>query len=103
MKLSERQIEAMTEYGIPGYMQGGLRRYYEDRRGTGDFLSAVLSNDLLKALSHADLNNRAALHAYAMWLFNQAPIGSYGSPEAVEGWLAGTSECYRNLHPEEAA
>lgn len=102
MKLSERQIAAMTEYGIPGYMHGGLIRYYESRIEPGHFLSAVLKNDLMEALARADETNRYALHAYGMWLYNQAPAGSYGSPEAFKGWLTGTSEIAKYFDQKEA-
>lgn len=103
MRLTDKQVSKMSEYGIPDYMQGGLIRYYENRIEPGHFLSAVLRNDLMGAFGRADENNRAALWSYVLWLYNQAPSGSYGSVEAFKGWLTGTSECYRRLHPEEAA
>ena len=30
-ELGQNNIDAMTKYGIPGYMQGGIVRYFENR------------------------------------------------------------------------
>ena len=89
MRLTEEQLMKMDEYGIPERMQDALIRYYEKRIEPGHFLTAVLENDLMEALGRADVENRHSLHAYCMWLYNQTPSGSYGSPEAVKRWLAG--------------
>jgi len=89
MTLSERSIEKMTEYGIPEYMQGGLIRYFNSRIPPGDFLTAVLSNDLMEAYARADERNTHAMKAYTMWLYNCPPgrPNGWGSREAVDKWL----------------
>lgn len=87
MKLDAEQIESMTRYGIPEYMQGGIIRYYENRLPPGDFLTAVINNDLKEAVGRADEENRVLLHAYIMWFYNQAPGNSWGRAGAVEKWL----------------
>ena len=66
--------------------------YFEQRRPTGDFLAAVISNDLVGAFSHADDSNTRAMRDYVFWLYNYAParsIGVWGSREAVAAWLSG--------------
>ena len=66
--------------------------YFEQRRPTGDFLAAVLSNDLIGAYSHADDSNTRAMRDYVFWLYNYAPgrsSGVWGSREAVAAWLSG--------------
>jgi hypothetical protein len=68
-------------------MREGLKLYFEHKILTGGFLTAVLSNDLLTAASKADDINKYKLHDYCTWLYNHAPMGSYGSPEAVKQWL----------------
>ena len=90
--LTQHQIDKMDEYGVPAHMRGALVRYYNNRLPPGGFLTAVLSNDLMGALSQADETNKHALPAYGMWLYNQAPIGSYGSRENVRRWLEGEQE-----------
>jgi hypothetical protein len=70
------------------YMVEGMR-YYMERAPVmhGDFLIALLSNDLMEAFGRADDTNRAAMFEWCRWLYNEAPLGSYGSKEAVRQWL----------------
>jgi len=77
----------MTEYGVPGYMQDALVSYFNDHQSTGHFLTAVLENDLMGAMNHADSTNKKAIPAYAMWLYNHADVGAFGSKEKVKAWL----------------
>ena len=86
MKLSERQIEKMSEHGIPGYMQGGIIRYYENGIEPGSFLTAVINNDLKEAIGRADDINLHHLYKYMMWFYNEAPSGSWGHPNATSDW-----------------
>ena len=87
MKLTEKQILKMSEYGIPDYMQGGIIRYYENGISPGSFLTAVIDNDLREAVGRADDTNKHCLHKYVMWFYNQAPRGSWGHASASEQWL----------------
>ncbi len=90
-ELGERRIAKMTEYGIPEYMQGGLIRYFENQIPPGNFLTAILQNDLMEAFGRADETNRYSMRAYVIWLYNAAPgrPNGWGSPKAVSEWLAG--------------
>lgn len=66
----------------------GLERYLEQRIATGDFLRAVLENNLFEAVGrmhpslHAD-----TLRFLVELLQNYFPASSFGSPEAVTTWL----------------
>lgn len=73
---------------IPDYTMAALKRYTEQHIPTGDFLRAVLSNDLKEAFGRADDNNCTALFHIAAWLYNEAPSACWGSPEKVESWLS---------------
>jgi len=82
------QIErAARDCGIPSYMVEGLALYLLNRIRPGSFLSNVLENDLMGALKCADDTNVNCLCAYGMFLYNYAPMGSYGSPAKVAAWL----------------
>jgi hypothetical protein len=72
---------------IPEYMHEALYRYFSKRIRTGDFLFAVLGNDLLGAVRNADDENMWLLPVYTAWLYNRAPGDGWGSPGAVERWL----------------
>ena len=87
MKLSDRQIKAMESGGIPEYMRGGIVRYYENGRPPGNFLSAIINNDLAGAVGGADETNGKLLKNYVMWFYNHAPSGTWGYKDAVDDYL----------------
>ena len=75
------------DYYIPDRMLDGLTRYLEDGIPPGGFLTAVIENDLMEAVGRADEENLKNLPAYAAYLYNVAPIGSYGSPKRMSEYL----------------
>lgn len=56
-----------------------LTAYMQQRRPTGDFLRAVIANDLMEAFARADADNLAALPHIAAWCYwnLRGPRGSY--------------------------
>ena len=77
------------DYGmLPYHMQEGMRNYIEHGILPGGFLTAVLENDLMGAISKADDFNKRRLHDYGMFLYNEVPASCFGSPEAVQKWIA---------------
>ena len=76
---------------LPHHCQDGLREYIEHRRPVGDFLYAVLSNDLKEAFVRADDINIERMFDYVKFLYSQAPSPCWGSPEKVQKWLKGDS------------
>jgi hypothetical protein len=74
-----------TRVPVP-YMTDGLKLYVERGILPGDFLIALLSNDLLEAFRRADDNNTAAMRDWAAFLHNQLPRGCQGSREDVQAW-----------------
>jgi hypothetical protein len=83
------ELRAQAEAaGIPPYMHAGLVAYITSGRPVGDFLTAVLSNDLRAAVNRADHQNRHALPAYVAFLQSHAPDGCWGSAAAVTAWRA---------------
>lgn len=90
--LTAESITAMTTHGIPERMQGALIRYFDKRIPPGDFLQAVLSNDLIESFGRADYENATQMRAYILWLYNEVPgraNGAWGSRQAVKNWLNG--------------
>jgi hypothetical protein len=67
-------------------MADGLKLYVERGILPGDFLTALLSNDLVDAFGRADDNNTAAMRGWASFLYNEMPRGSWGSRATVEAW-----------------
>jgi len=72
---------------IPGHMQDGLEMYVNHGYKPGDFLTAVLENDLSKAVAHADSVNINKLVDYVAVLFNNCPNACWGSREKVKAWI----------------
>lgn len=84
---SAAEYEFMGER-IPEHMCEGLRLYLEMHVKPGDFLMAVLSNDLREACTRADHINIRLLHVYVAYLWNHASAYAWGNAERVEAWLA---------------
>lgn len=87
-KQSDLLIQSCKKYGVPGHMWEGICAHIMTGRPVGGFLTALLSNDLMGAYGKADENNIRAMHNWVMFLYNAAPVGSYGSEENVKRWRA---------------
>jgi len=72
---------------IPMETLASLHRYAEHGIPTGDFLQAVLSNDLHESFVRADVGNAAVLPQIVRFCYNVLPSDSWGSREKVADWL----------------
>lgn len=70
----------------PEHNREGMERYIEQGITPGDFLLAVLSNDLMGAFGKADPINMVNVQNIALWLYNTAPRSCFGSSENVARW-----------------
>ncbi len=70
----------------------GLLRYKDHKIPTGDFLKAVLENNLVEAFRRADLENRRDMYEIVQFCYNELPASAWGSPEKVKRWLNPTKE-----------
>jgi len=52
----------------------------------GDFLTAVLENNLKEAVLRADRENLLEIHTIVMFCYNELPGPCWGSPEKVKEW-----------------
>jgi len=66
---------------------GGLKRYTRQGIKPGDFLCAVIRNDLRGAVERADDEMIHVIPAIVEYLYNHAPIGCWGHPGAIETWI----------------
>lgn len=69
-----------------------LKLYADRRVPTGDFLYAVLTNNLREACRTADFENLKTLWHIVAWCYNELPATAWGSPEKVMAWLKGIEE-----------
>lgn len=72
---------------VPDSTMAALTRYVEHGVPTGDFLHAVLTNNLFVAVGRVDGPNLHALHAIVAWVYNEAPGACHGSAEKVAAWI----------------
>ena len=75
------------DFYIPERMVAALERYVHDGIEPGDFLAAVICNDLHEACNRADDENIWNLPAYAAWFRNEAPASCWGCREAMDRWI----------------
>ena len=79
--------KAIDYSGLPDGLRGGMQRYIEERIQPGDFLLAVLTNNLRTSLARADETNKPLLEGIVRWLYNNAPGDCWGSVANVHLWL----------------
>lgn len=84
---------------IPEHMQSALRRYVLQGLKPGDFLTAVICNDLRNAVGRADSDNLPLLKLYVQWFYNVAPGTCWGSRDIMVRWM---EERAGGLHPPTA-
>jgi hypothetical protein len=72
--IPEHTLQALDDYIISGLEPGG-------------FLTAVLSNDLKGAVTHADRWNQNNLADTVKFIANCAPASCWGSREQMTKWL----------------
>ena len=68
-------------------MMAAIQRYVVDRLPPGDFLTAVICNDLKEAVGRADDDNLANLVAFVSYFYNEAPSSCWGSKAKMDAWL----------------
>ena len=72
---------------IPERMRGAISRYIELGIAPGDFLSAVICNNLSEAVGRADDENIELLPQYVAYFYNEAPEECWGSQEKMQAWI----------------
>ena len=80
------------EWHIPERMMGGIERYINHGIATGDFLTAIICNDLKGAIGRADDENIQNIPAYVAYFYNEAPASCWGSPETMKAWMEKTND-----------
>ena len=86
-------IYTTGKYHIPERMMSAIKRYINHRHPVGDFLTAIICNDLKEAVARADEENMANLPAFVTYFYNEAPSMCWGSVDKMKDWLgAGVAE-----------
>ena len=73
-------------YGAPRIVCDGLVNYMYAGCSTGEFLRAVLANDLMEVFARADKTNRAVMLQITTVVYNRIPSIIRGSYDIVDTW-----------------
>lgn len=80
------------EFAVPERMMQPLHDYCTFGYLPGQFLQAVISNDLAEACGRADWENLRNLPAFVAYLYNEAPAPCWGSKEKMDAWVKHMAE-----------
>ena len=80
-------VQDINYQRLPPHLQGGVVRYIEQGTPPGDFLTAVITNNLRLAVGHADDISLAALPEIVRFFHNESPSGCWGTPEKMKLWM----------------
>lgn len=86
--LEQNYRDLLIAAAVPPHLHEGLIAYLVYFIRPGDFLRAVLENNLREAVLRADDNSQAGLKALVWFLFRSAPRIAWGDPDTVAAWLA---------------
>lgn len=81
-------IYRFREYTVRDDMMEAILRWIQHGIEPGDFLRAVINNDLREAIGRADDDNMRNLPAIVGYFYNEAPSSCWGSPEKAQAWAA---------------
>lgn len=84
---------------IPPHMIVALKTYIFEGAHLGNFLTALLCNDLMETMGRADDTNIMVVPWYCGILYNYMPRIMRGDREAINAWI----ELCHNAREEEAA
>lgn len=79
--------KGMVDCGVPDHMHDGIILYLKDGIEPGNFMRAVLENNLMEAMGAADHINRGRMFNICQFMYSYAPSQSHGSRERVAAWL----------------
>lgn len=79
-------IHSLQACGIPRHMWESIVEYIVQGHPVGEFLEALLCNDLMKVARKADHMNLPRLPDYAAFLEGCAPATCFGSVAAYNEW-----------------
>jgi hypothetical protein len=85
---------------LPAHFYATLKLYLEHGCQPGQFLTAVLCNDLSQAVAHADDEAMAALQRIVQFVYNDMPSPCWGNLDKVRAWMR---EEHKNYHVVNAA
>lgn len=89
MKITLEAAEAfdLLDTYVPVNLRHGIQKYIEHGIPPGNFLEAVLCNDLKGACFSGDPFTVKYLPTLVRWLWNYAPLNCHGADHKVRTWI----------------
>jgi len=72
---------------IPRFTKECIDQYVQKGVPLGDFLTAVMANDLMEAFSRADENNTRHMRDIVFYVYNHTPHICHGNYGLVDEWI----------------
>ncbi len=85
-------LDAPEYARAPRRLLESLNRFGQDGVPTGGFLRAVLTNNLIEAAAHADIESAPHLVSIALYVHHELPFGCFGSVAKVDAWIVAGRE-----------
>lgn len=86
----------MLDYDkLPERLRGGVQRYIEKGIRPGNFLTAVIENNLTESVGMADDDMIKVLPEIVGWFYNQAPAICWGSATKAKKWMRKKDQEYK--------
>ena len=86
-----REVEVISreeyECPFPYRIKKAFDRYVDMGIKPGDFATAVLENNLNRAVAYADEECMDHLREIVKYMYNEMPSGCWGSKEIVQKWI----------------
>ena len=67
-------------------MEPGLKIYLETGQLPGDFLQALLSNNLIDVFARADTTNYKLIQDWCWWIHGEFPDNAWGDKATMMSW-----------------
>jgi hypothetical protein len=89
LEILRAQHEAVFgEAACPQWVKDSCKRFVEQGIPTGDFMRAVLANDLMGAFGRADIETAKCMAAIVGYVYTNVPMSIIGSYAAVDLWVS---------------
>lgn len=93
---------------VPVHTLLALERLLVHGLHPGGFLTAVLDNDLRRAVASADIDNRNGLYKLVIFAYNNLPGGIFGHAGSVQKyidsgqrWWETSDQCFRRIDEDD--
>lgn len=86
-RMRAQHLATFGDANVPDWVRESIARYVDHGIPTGDFLRAVLANDLEGAFARADVATARVMPAIVSWVYNRVPRDRCGNYAVVDSYV----------------